>query len=94
MGAQLIIKEIRKTCPATTRYNFIDADSLSKYQEEIQDRVIDRYAGLFNHLSFQYIKDATYEENKIFYGAIKIGFKPFTQSEFFKVTAINAAAEE
>lgn len=92
MGAQLIVKEIRKTCPTTTRYNFIDADSLSKYQEDIQDRVIDRYASLFSHLSFQYIKDETYEENKIFYGAIKIGFKSFTQSEFFKVTAINANA--
>ena len=92
MGAQLIIKEIRKTCPTTTRYNFIDSDSLSKYQEEIQDRVIDRYAHLFDSLSFEYIKDATYEENKIFYGAIKIGFKAFTQSEYFKVTAINANA--
>lgn len=90
MAAQVIIKEIRRCCPTITRYNFIDGDTLAKYQEDIQDRVFDRYSSLFKKLSFKYVRNQTYEENKIFYGVIQIAFKDFTQSEIFKVTVVNA----
>lgn len=89
MGAQLIVKEIRKACPEITRYKFIDGNNLTKFQEDIQDRVIDRYLSMFKSIKFTYIEDPSYLENKIFYGAIRIAFRDFTQSEFFKVTVIN-----
>lgn len=90
MAGQLIIKEIRRCCPSVSRYNFIDGDSLSRYQEDIQDRVFDRYVSMFQKLTFKYVKDAQYEENKIFYGVIQIAYKDFTQSEIFKVNVISA----
>ena len=89
MGAQLIVKEIRKACPEITRYKFIDGNNLAKFQEDIQDRVIDKYASMFKALNFTYIEDRQYLENKIFYGAIRIAFREFTQSEYFKVTVVN-----
>jgi len=91
MGAQLIVKEIRKACPEITRYKFIDGNNLSKFQEDIQDRVIDKYVSMFKQLDFTYVEDPAYLENKIFYGAIRIAFRDFTQSEYFKVTVINGS---
>jgi hypothetical protein len=91
MGAQLIVKEIRKACPEITRYKFIDGNNLSKFQEDIQDRVIDKYVSMFKQLDFTYVEDPAYLENMIFYGAIRIAFKDFTQSEYFKVTVINGS---
>jgi hypothetical protein len=65
----------------------LDGDDLSFYQSEIQ-KVIDTCAPTFLSISFEYVEDETYAQNKIFYGAIEVKFRNFVQSEYFKVTAI------
>jgi hypothetical protein len=83
---QDLIKSIRSRCPKI-RYTFIDGDDLTFYQQEIQ-KVIDNIAPSFLSISFEYVEDETYAQNKIFYGAIEVKFRNFVQSEYFKVTAI------
>lgn len=86
---QKIIKEIRNALPDITRYAFITSDTLVEFKGKIQNRVIDKYAAYFDELSFDYIVDPTYVENKIFYGALTVRFKAFTQSEIITVTVVN-----
>lgn len=89
MTVQVIMKKIREKLPAITRYGFMDSDSLAQYKTDVQDKVIDQYAHDFASISFKYIEDAEYAKNKIFYGALEVKFKPFSQSEIIKVTVLN-----
>lgn len=86
LAVQEIIKAVRTRCPKT-RYTFMDGDDLEKYKEDVQ-AVLDKYSSNFMELTFEYISDATYISNKIFYGAIKVKFRNFIQTEYFKVIAL------
>lgn len=89
MTVQTIMKKIREKLPSITRYGFMDSDSLAQYKADVQDGVIDQYAQYFATLRFKYIEDEAYAKNKIFYGALEVQFKPFSQSEIIKVTVLN-----
>lgn len=86
LAIQEVIKAVRTRCPKT-RYSFMDGDDLEKYKEDVQT-VIDKYSGNFIELTLEYISDATYISNKIFYAAIKAKFRNFIQTEYFKVIAL------
>ena len=88
MGAQEIVKAIRTRCPAI-RYSFIEGEDLTQYKADVEE-VIAPYASNFRTLELEYIADATYSANKIFYAALNIVYKEFVQTEWFKVTALNS----
>lgn len=88
MGAQEIVKAIRTRCPAI-RYSFIEGEDLTQYKADVEE-VIAPYASNFRTLELEYIADATYSANKIFYAALNIIYKDFVQTEWFKVTALNS----
>lgn len=88
MGAQEIVKAIRSRCPAI-RYSFIEGEDLTQYKADVEE-VIAPYASNFRTLELEYIADATYSANKIFYAALNIVYKDFVQTEWFKVTALNS----
>lgn len=88
MGAQEIVKAIRSRCPAI-RYSFIEGEDLTQYKADVEE-VIAPYASNFRTLELEYIADATYSANKIFYAALNIVYKEFVQTEWFKVTALNS----
>lgn len=87
LGTQEVVRAIRTRCPVI-RYSFIDGDDLDRYKADIED-VIAQYSSNFKSISFDYVADPVYTNNKIFYAAIKVGFRDFIQTEWFKVTAIN-----
>lgn len=86
LSIQEVIKAVRTQCPAI-RYSFIDGEDLEKYKEDVE-LVLDRYTTNFMSLEFEYISDATYISNKVFYAAIKVKFRNFVQSEYFRVIAL------
>lgn len=89
MGIQKVIKAIRARCPAI-RYSFIDAEDLKRYKADVEE-VIAPFANQFNQLSIEFMKDATYSVNKIFYAVLKVAYKDFVQTEWFTITALSAA---
>ena len=89
LGVQEVVRAIRTRCPVI-RYSFINGEDLERYKSDIED-VIARYTSNFKSISFSYVADPTYTNNKIFYAAIKVGFRDFIQTEWFKVTAINVS---
>lgn len=88
MGIQEVIKAIRIRCPII-RYTFIDGDDLEKYKADIEE-VIAPYRSNFKSLEVEYKEDATYSANKIFYAGLNVTYKDFIQTEWFKVTALQA----
>lgn len=86
LAIQEVIKAIRTRCPKI-RYSFMDGDDLEKYKEDVQS-VMDKYTNNFMSMSLEYISDATYISNKIFYAAIKVQFRNFVQTEYFKVISL------
>lgn len=89
LGVQEVVRAIRTRCPVI-RYSFINGEDLERYKSDIED-VIARYTSNFKSITFSYVADPTYTNNKIFYAAIKVAFRDFIQTEWFKVTAINVA---
>ena len=87
LGVQEVVRAIRSRCPVI-RYSFIDGEDLDRYKADIED-VIAQYSSNFKSIEFDYVADPVYVNNKIFYAAIKVGFRDFIQTEWFKVTAIN-----
>lgn len=85
---QQLIKDIRLKCPKI-RYNFLDTESLQKYQDDVQS-VIDNYNSIFESIRMEYVADSTYENNKIFYAVIEVKMKNFIQSEYFKITVVKS----
>lgn len=83
----LMMQSIRKACP-TARYQFITAEDLTVYQTAIET-AMKPWRNKFASLKFKYVKDDTAIENKIFYAAIEVVFKPFAQAEIFELTALN-----
>ncbi len=86
LAVQEVMKAIRTRCPKT-RYSFISGDDLKKYQEDVQS-VINKYTGNFKSCTLEYIGTPATEANKIFYAALKVQFKDFVQTEYFKVYAL------
>lgn len=89
LGVQEVVRAIRSRCPVI-RYSFIDGEDLDRYKADIED-VIAQYSSNFKSIEFDYVADPVYVNNKIFYAAIKVGFRDFIQTEWFKVTAINVS---
>lgn len=89
MAIQDVVKAIRRRCPII-RYSFLDGDDLEKYKVDIQT-VLDRYSGKFKTLEMEYVEDPAYIMNKIFYATIKVCFRDFVQTEWFKITALSSA---
>lgn len=83
----LMMQSIRKACPAA-RYQFITADDLTVYQDAVET-AIKPWRNKFAAVRFKYIQDDAAIQNKIFYAAIEVVFKPFAQAEIFELTALN-----
>lgn len=88
MGIQEVVKAIRIRCPAI-RYTFIDGEDLESYRADVEE-VIAPYRSNFKTLELEYVEDATYSVNKIFYAVLKVVYKDFVQTEWFKITALSA----
>lgn len=89
MGIQEVIKAIRTRCPAI-RYTFIEGQDLETYKSDVEE-VIAPYRNNFSTLELDYVADATYSVNKIFYAVLNVAYKNFIQSEVIKVVALSAA---
>lgn len=88
MGIQDVVKAIRMRCPVI-RYTFIDSEDLEQYRADVEE-VIAPYRTNFKTLELEYMEDATYSANKIFYAVLKVVYKDFIQTEWFKVTALSS----
>lgn len=86
LAIQEVIKAVRTRCPKI-RYSFMDGEDLEDYKKDVQG-VIDKYTSNFMDITLEYISDAAYISNKIFYAAIKVKFRNFVQTEYFKVIAL------
>ena len=82
-----MMQALRKACP-TARYQFITSEDLTVYQTAIET-AMRPWKNKFASLKFKYVKDDAAIENKIFYAAIEVVFKPFAQAEIFELTALN-----
>lgn len=87
LSIQQVIKALRSRCPKT-RYTFIDGEDLEKYIDDCE-LVLNEYQSYFKSISMTYMQDERYEDNNIFYAAIKVTFKNFIQEEYFKVIALS-----
>lgn len=88
MGIQEVVKAIRLRCPAI-RYTFIDGEDLERYKADVEE-VLAPFSSNFKQLSLEFVSDATYSANKIFYAVLKVVYNDFVQTEWFKVTALSA----
>ena len=86
MSIQEVVKAIRIRCPVI-RYTFIEGEDLEKYRADVEE-VIAPFRTNFKSLELEYVEDATFSANKIFYAALKVVYKDFIQTEWFKVTAL------
>ena len=82
-----MMQAIRKACP-TARYQFVTKDDLTVYKDAVET-AMKPWRNKFAKLTFKYVQDDTALENKIFYAAIEVVFKPFAQAEIFELTALN-----
>lgn len=82
-----MMQSIRKACPSA-RYQFITADDLGIYREAVEN-AMKPWKNRFAYINFKYVQDDTAIENKIFYAAIEVAFRPFAQAEIFELTALN-----
>ena len=83
----LMMQDIRKACPAA-RYQFVTSSDLQVYETAI-NTAMNPWRSKFASLKFRYVQDDTAIQNKIFYAAIEVSFKPFAQAEIFTLTALN-----
>lgn len=91
LAVQEVMKLIRNRCPAT-RYTMIDGNDFDSYKKEVE-AVIEPYKNNFNMLEIVYTQDTSFAANKIFYATLKVIFKDFVQTEWFKIVAMNAATQ-
>jgi len=83
----MMMQAIRKACPAA-RYQFITADDLTVYKDAVET-AMKPWRNKFASVRFKYVQDDAALENKIFYAAIEVVFRPFAQAEIFELTALN-----
>lgn len=91
LGIQEAIRAVRTRCPLI-RYSFISGGDFDAYQADV-NAVLANYTNNFVSLELEYLGDDTYVANKIFYAAIKVRFKDFVQTEWFKVVALATNSE-
>ena len=89
MGIQQVVKAIRTKCPLI-RYSFIEGEDLLKFKRDVEE-IINPFSSDYLQLSMEYVSDATYSANKIFYAVLKVVYKDFEQTEWFKITALSTA---
>ena len=87
LSIQEVVKALRTRCPKI-RYTFIDGTDLDKYIDDCNE-VINNYRSNFKSIEMTYMQDEKYEQNNIFYAAIKVTFKKFVQEEYFKIIALS-----
>lgn len=83
LAVQEVIREIRIRCPKK-RYTFLTAEDLTTYKNDVQE-ILDKFAGRFKQIKFEYIEDKTMVQNKVFYAAIYVQFHDFIRTEYFKI---------
>lgn len=86
MSIQEVVKAIRMRCPAV-RYTFIEGEDLERYRADVEE-VIAPFRSNFKSLELEYVEDSAYSVSKIFYAALKVVYRDFIQTEWFKVTAL------
>ena len=86
LAVQQIIHKVREVCPAN-RYTFITSDDLETYKKAVNDAIM-QYRENFDTLEFVYVADPVMKANKIFNASIKVSFKDFVQTEYFKIYAL------
>ncbi len=86
LAIQEAIRAVRTRCPII-RYSFITGGDFDAYQADVNS-VLSNYSNNFVSLELEYLGDDTYVANKIFYAAIKVRFRDFVQTEWFKVIAL------
>ena len=91
LAIQEAIRAVRTRCPII-RYSFITGGDFDAYQADV-NAVLSNYSNNFVSLELEYLGDDTYVANKIFYAAIKVRFKDFVQTEWFKVIALGNNSE-
>ena len=91
LGIQEAIRAVRTRCPLI-RYSFITGGDFDAYQADV-NAVLSNYSNNFVSLELEYLGDDTYVANKIFYAAIKVRFRDFVQTEWFKVIALATNSE-
>lgn len=91
LGIQEVIRAVRTRCPSI-RYGFNDGDDLVRYRAEVNE-VLSKYSANFKVLEMEYVQNAEYSTNKIFYAVIKACYRDFTQTEYFVVTAISSITD-
>ena len=91
LGIQEVIRAVRTRCPSI-RYGFNDGDDLTRYKADVNE-VLYKYSANFKVLEMEYVQNAEYSANKIFYAVIKACYRDFTQTEYFVVTAISSITD-
>lgn len=86
LAIQEVMRDIRQRCPII-RYSYMDGAALEDYKEDVQ-RVINKYTDNFREITFEYIEDEIRRLNKQFYAAIKVKFRDYVESEYFKIYAL------
>lgn len=86
LNIQELIKAIRVKCPKI-RYDFADGTELAKYKADVNS-VINSFTSQYEDIYMDYVADATYVSNKIFYAVIYVKLRNFFQAESFKIVAI------
>ena len=86
LAIQEVMRDIRQRCPII-RYSYMDGASLEEYKEDVQ-RIINKYTDNFREITFEYIEDEVRRLNKQFYAAIKVKFRDYVESEYFKIYAL------
>lgn len=88
LAIQDIIRDVRKRCPKI-RYSFKSGKDFEIYQKDI-NQVLARKSGFFDSLELIYLEDMAQTDPKCYFAAIKVDTKDFIESEYFKVSIINA----
>lgn len=88
LAIQEIVKAIRVLCPKI-RYSFLDGEDLTRYKQDVQNMILDKYKVNFADLSINYVSNDLYDLNKIIYAVITVKLRNFVQTEKFKITVIN-----
>lgn len=88
LAIQDVIRDVRKRCPKI-RYSFKSKNDFEIYQKDI-NQVLAKKSGFFDSLELVYLSDLAETNNKCYFAAIKVDTKDFIESEYFKVSVINA----
>ena len=87
LAVQQVIKAIREFCPKA-RYSFLDGDDLTKYKKDVNELIVNKYSSLFKSFEVTYVDNDLYASNKIIYAVLKVKFRNFIQTEYFKIIAL------